>query len=707
MTDQSATTAVPAAAEQPGRRPDPIQRLALFAVRWLVIYPGWWLLRRTGRALWRGRDIHAVWWAAVAVYAATAAAYAAGVPWWSVAVAAGALAIAVHQIQSRWPWLPAEPETVSGAVAVAGVWSAVAVAAVPWSRPAAAAWTVWAVAVTVWWWRNPDARSWRHLRARVRNWTAALPMVLAELGAAGVVIAERPAIAPNGRVEFPLRLPIRVTREILDAPKMRREIESAMHWPADSIRGVEQDPRHRASSRVRLVWHECRIKARTVKADQMVIPSSVYDPLWHGVDDDGADVLIATCVPGIGISRGLYGGKTGSAKTNLLRLIACLRAHCPDVLIWVIDLKNNGATFAALLPRIDRIAVTWEQASEMLQDAAAMIPLRGRLLRPEHNQVLPLSPDVPAVLIIGDEIATLLGKKQSNRVPIAAANAVTSKGRALGVGAEFASQYMAQANLHPDLLPNFDRSFCGRTRTKADSQHLLSGWNRLDTPGLPTGAFYLQEGGEDPRLLFTPEVTDAMLAETAEETAHLAPRLEEPTARDLPFYAGRWAGLPEHLLPYCSSEQRAMVEAARAKPAGTVTRLRTAAATPPGRLVVSERIGGDELVDDDGEVLDNGGGDVELDPALAAMCNVLEAAANVGGQVRTKDLVAAAEEWRRSRSWAAERVRAWAREGVTCQAGRGLYRVSCPPEGVRSRVAAVEGTLARGRRGPAVGGDGR
>jgi hypothetical protein len=166
-------------------------------VRWLIIRPGWWLLRRLGRALWRGRDLHAAWWAAVVTYAATAAVYATGVPWWAVAAAAVALAVAAHQAQSRWPWLPAEPETAAGAVAVAGLWSAVAVAAVPWSRPAAAAWTVWTAAVTVWWWRDPDARSWRHLRARVRNWTAALPMVLAELGAAGVVIAERPLIAPR------------------------------------------------------------------------------------------------------------------------------------------------------------------------------------------------------------------------------------------------------------------------------------------------------------------------------------------------------------------------------------------------------------------------------------------------------------------------------------------------------------------------------
>lgn len=691
MSDRSLTDAAPdATTERPGRRPDPVQRLAVFAVRWLVIKPGWWLLRRTGRALWRGRDLHAAWWAAVATYAAAATAHATGTPWQAVAATAVGLAVAAGWVQTRWPRLPLPPDTLAGAVAIAGVWSAVAVAVGPWTRPAAASWAVWTLTLTVWWWRNPEARDWRHLRARVRNWRATLPVVLAELGAAGVVIAERPPIAPTGRVDFPLRLPIRVTREMLDAPKMRREIESAMHWPADSIRGVEQDPRHRASSRVRLVWHEGRIKARTVDAAQIVIPASAYDPLWHGVDDDGNDVLISTCVRGVGISRGLYGGMTGSAKTNLLRLIAYLRAHCPDVLIWVIDLKNNGATFAALLPRIDRIAVTWEQASQMLQDAAAMIPLRGRLLCPEDNQVLPLSPDIPAVVIIGDEVATLLGKKPANRVPIAAANAVTSKGRALGVGAEFASQYMAQANLHPDLLPNFDRSFCGRTRTKADAQHLLSRWNRLDTPGLPTGAFYVQEGGEDPWLLFTPMVTDMMLAEAAAETQHLAPRLEEPTAGELPFYADRWKDLPDHLLPYCSAEQREMVKAARARQAAAagegVTRLRTAAAAAPPRLVVTERI--DDPSDD---------GDASR-AALDAMCDALEAAAASGELVRTKDLVEIAERHGRSRSWATARAGAWHRQGVTSQAGRGRYRVACHPGEVRARVGEVEAGLGVGRR---------
>lgn len=523
-------------------------------------------------------------------------------------------------------------------------------------------------------------------------------MVLAELGAAGVVLAARPRIEPGHLVVFPLRLSIGVTRSSLD--KLRPQIESGMQWPEGSIKEIRHDPDHTSAARVLLIWQDGHIKARSVAFDWSKVPSAISDPLWIGLDDAGRDVYVPQYTQ-TGMTRGLYGGMPASAKSNLLRMIGLLRAYCPDTLIIVIDRKNSGMTFASLLPRIDWIATTRDEAARVMEAFAAAVPLRGRMLRPEHNQVLPLSEKVPGLVILYDEFAEDLGKSRNNQAIINAARIGLSQGRSGGWGAEIASQYLSQGSLHPDLRPLFDRGAAGRTAHRADAQHVLRGWNRVDCTLLSLGAFYYQVPGEaQPRLVYTPEVTDDMLARAAAETAHLAPRLEESTAQRLPHYADRWARLPDHLLPYCSPEQRAWVEEARARQAEErkVRRLRTAAAAPP-RLVVTARLDVDDEVDND----DAG----EFDDALSAMCGVLEDAAENDAIVRTGELVAAAGVHDRSRSWVAERVRAWAREGVTCQIGRGQYRVTCPPGEVRTRVAEVEVALQEGRRRARAGGDGQ
>ncbi|GAA0969639.1 hypothetical protein GCM10009555_017130 [Acrocarpospora macrocephala] len=673
-----------AAPPQPPRAP-----VLVRVLWWLLRGPVWWLLRRTGRVLWRYRDLHATWWAALVVLGVAAIGAGLGVPWW----AAGGwvlVAAAARAVEARYDWLPVEPDALAGVLVAAGAWTA---AALYWGLRTEV-WYGWAgltLLVFATWGCNRAARAWRSLRTRVRNWAAALPTVLAGLGAAGVVLAARPAVLGDGRVRFPLRLPVGITRETLEAPRMRRQIESGMHWPAGSIREIVQDPAHTSSARVVLVWQDGKIQARHVRLDLRRAPTSIYDPVWCGEDADGKTVAIAQYVVE-GMTRGLFGGEPGSAKSNLLRLIAALRAYCPDLLIWVIDRKNSGLTFASLLPRIDWIATTREEAIRMLEAAAAGIPLRGRLLRPQHNQLLPLSPEVPAVLILFDEFAEELGKGRQNAGAVQAAKTVFSQGRATGWGAEIASQYLSQTSLHPDLKPLFPRSYAGRTRTRADAQFLLRDYTRVDATALPTGAFYTQvPGGSHPGLLFTPEVCDADLLQAAAETAHLAPRMEESTAAGLPHYADRWSRLPEHLRAYASEEQLALADAGPLpSPTG---RVRTAAASTM-RLVVHE-----QLPDD---VVDNAAGDggEELDDAIVAMLDVLR-----GKEVATTgELDAAVARWR-SRQWASERRREWQRRGLIGPVGRGSWSLQVQEEGaLREGVAEAERAI-RSRRSSPRGGD--
>jgi hypothetical protein len=685
------TDLVPMSPPQPATREAPLLERALDGLLRLLLAALWWLLRQAGRVLWRYRDLHTPWWVSGSVWMGAVAAHAGRVPWWIVAGGFLLAAAVAHLAEQRFDRLPVEAGTLTGAVIALGglcsageVWGPVRPVNVCWAAVTGLVWTAW--------WQVPAYRSWRHLRLRVRNWQAALPAVLAELGAPAVVVT-KVVVDGTGRVMFHLRLPVKVTRRMLE--KLRDEIISGMHWPDGSVREIVRDDAHSSAARVVLVWQDGHIAARHVAFDPTKIPAGIHDPLWLGVDDQGRDVLVEQYARE-GMTRGMYGGEPGSAKSNLLRLIARLRAYNPDTLLWVIDRKNSGNTFASLLPRIDWIATTREEAIMMLQAAAAGIPLRGRLLRPEHNQLLPLSPQVPGVVILYDEFAGELGRQQKNRAAVEAALTLASQGRATGWGAEIASQYLSKTSLDPDLRPLFPRSFAGRTRTRADAQFLLKQAHRIDTTTLPTGAFYAQLPGKDhPVLLFTPEMTDVELAKVAAETAHLAPTLEESTAAQLPHYAGRWGRLPDHLLQYCSDAQRAMVEAARSVPSPAP--LRTAAAGR-ARLVVHERV--DALTADVGDVAAQLSAGEFGDEPTAAMCELLLSR----DEVTTGELDAAAAP--RSRQWASERRAEWRERGLIAQVGRGRWALICRDRGALGAGVRDADRVIRSRRS-SRGGDGQ
>ncbi|MEU4703385.1 hypothetical protein [Nonomuraea dietziae] len=637
-----------------------VARAVTTAIKTLAYYALVWPLLKLARRLWRHRDLHTIWWGCASLYLLTGAFHYADIPWWVVTVSAAAAVAGVHLLLTRHDVLPTRAETATGAAAAAGVWSVTATIAGPTHPVTAASWMLLTAALTIGWGTSPDAKHWRRVRLRVRYARRALPRVLAELGFAGVVIAARPTLSGGGRVEFPLRLPAKVTRSKLDKPAVREEIESGMHWPAGSIREIVQDPRHNDAARVLLIWAEDRIKARSIKFDPPEIPASAYDRVWLGYTEDNKPYYAEAFRPGYGGLHAAYSGRTGSTKSNLFRLTLLLRARNPHELICVIDLKSGGRPYAPLLPRIDYLVTTHEQADRFWADMATMIPLRSELLLPEHNQVLPVTEEWPAVLVLGDEMRIIWGKRRENTQIIANSTKVLSEGRFINQSVHGATQYFNQDSVHPSLLPNFSGSFVGRTRAKSEAQHLLPGvWNRLDTPHLPPGAFYARNEVSEGTLLFTPEVTDAMLAETAVETEHLAPTLEASTADRLPYYRDRWAYLPDTLLPYASERQKQMVREARER-LGLDGAPRPAHPEPQAEL-------------DTADTGDTGGEDADLLSMISDRhLRSLVAAHLSPGLVSTADSNAASGG--RSRGWASQRRAAWRDAGMLETPTKGKWR---------------------------------
>ncbi|MFI5986367.1 hypothetical protein ACIBEA_36590 [Streptomyces sp. NPDC051555] len=119
-------------------------------------------------------------------------------------------------------------------------------------------------------------------------------------------------------------------------------------------------------------------------------------------------------------------GPTGSGKTNIVHVILAGFARATDMLTWVIDLNAGSAGLpwvrpamapageggAVVRPGIDWLAATHEEADLML-DAALRIGLYRKrayqdLMAQANTDLLPISADIPQIMLVIDEGAEIL-----------------------------------------------------------------------------------------------------------------------------------------------------------------------------------------------------------------------------------------------------------------------------------------------------------
>jgi hypothetical protein len=139
-------------------------------------------------------------------------------------------------------------------------------------------------------------------------------------------------------------------------------------------------------------------------------------------------------------------GRRGSGKTVFLQVVNAGLARCADALIWHIDLNGAGMSSPWLSdflagaqdrPVIDWVAPTAEEALLMVTTAVAIAKGRKVAYKPLMDSVnddkIPISAQVPAIVIVMDEGAEAVAANRGNSDLAAALDELISIARAARV----------------------------------------------------------------------------------------------------------------------------------------------------------------------------------------------------------------------------------------------------------------------------------
>ncbi|MFI0908202.1 hypothetical protein ACH4TE_32515 [Streptomyces sioyaensis] len=197
--------------------------------------------------------------------------------------------------------------------------------------------------------------------------------------------------------------------------------------PADAVRKLAVDLRLPKGGGIQIVDGEVygelhiRVTAKDVLAETIDFPddlsaTSIYQRIQIGLltDAEPADFPLAdVCALEI--------GQTGSGKSNLINVTNAQLLRTVDAVVWHLDVTGAGISLpwlrswaldgASDVPLVDWTADTVEEAHIMLDVAIAAINTRKAayqdLMHEANDDKIPVSPEVPAIILVVDEIAEL------------------------------------------------------------------------------------------------------------------------------------------------------------------------------------------------------------------------------------------------------------------------------------------------------------
>ncbi|HLL35132.1 MAG TPA: hypothetical protein VK545_14870, partial [Streptomyces sp.] len=259
-------------------------------------------------------------------------------------------------------------------------------------------------------------------------------------------------------------------------------------------------------------------------------------------------------------------GPTGSGKTNMVHVILAGFARATDVLTWVIDLNAGSAGLPWVLPAltgqltapdgapvrpgIDWLAATHEEALAMLEAVLRIARHRKTvyqdLMARANTDLLPVSPQIPQIMLVVDEGAEILTStdrtlrqlagKILEVIRIARAMGIRTVLTALGATGSVLGNLMIrrEAKVRVALTGgetegmDLNRMFPGSRGLRVD-QAPYKGSGFLGTPEAGVGVFKAWR-------ILPDQIRDITAA-----TAHLHPILDAPSAAAAgEAYARRW-----------------------------------------------------------------------------------------------------------------------------------------------------------------------
>jgi hypothetical protein len=269
-------------------------------------------------------------------------------------------------------------------------------------------------------------------------------------------------------------------------------------------------------------------------------------------------------------SAGVVAGVRGSGKTVVLHTITGQLVKCVDAVVWHVDL-NGGSISAPWMylnacglvegdPPIDWVATNAAEAIRVAEVGTAIAKDRkaryqGRMAR-EDTDILPVGPDLPAIIIIVDEGGEVFGESASKEAQRAAdaLRELQRIGRAVCVNVIFSVQRAVGTYVPSDLKKGAMLSICMRVKDDAEIAHLLD-WDRglrvADLKEVGTG--YLKRSDTVPAMFKGFRTGPEQIFDTVRNTAGVRTPIDEPARRKGGrVYAERW----DRLQPWLDALRR-------------------------------------------------------------------------------------------------------------------------------------------------------
>lgn len=290
-------------------------------------------------------------------------------------------------------------------------------------------------------------------------------------------------------------------------------------------------------------------------------PLTLNGPLPLGVHRDGS-----TLAPNIRELTTLLAGRKGSGKTNLSNVFLAGACRMTDNLTWIIDLNGGGLALAWLhawhklgrpgRPPVDWVADTPDKALAMakaaLRVAKARKPGYKHLEIAANTDKLPVSAQVPGILIAGDEIAEIYSPK-ARQNPVLKETGdvlvqVVELARAAAVNALITALRATQDVLSdPQLLAQSGL----KIGMKSDEREMsyLFGWSdRISPEDAPyPGCGFAKNLDQPARPFKAYRMLPNQIADIVQATSELHPELDDLSRNAAgEAYEHRWEGV-DHL----------------------------------------------------------------------------------------------------------------------------------------------------------------